>query len=101
LAYDNTPCHDQPSIINHQSSIIITEHSTQNHKATIRKETMVTFTLTPTNAASIPRNVVHLIVAEGVTEIPDGLCHRDGKGFESLETIVFSKSVTVIGSGAF
>ena len=62
---------------------------------------MVTFTLTPTNADSIPRHVVHLIVAEGVTEIPDKLCYRDAEGFESLETVVFSKSVTVIGSGAF
>ena len=32
---------------------------------------MVTFTLTPTNAESIPDNVVHLIVAKGVTEIPE------------------------------
>ena len=63
---------------------------------------MVTFILTPTNAESIPLNVVHLIVAEGVTEIPEHLCFRDGgKGFQSLETVVFAKSVTVIGSGAF
>ena len=40
-------------------------HRTQN-KATIRNETMVT-----TNVESIPRNVVHLIVADGVTEIPE------------------------------
>jgi hypothetical protein len=63
---------------------------------------MVTFTLTPTNAASIPRNVVHLIVAEGVTELPDNLCYRRYRqGINSLETVVFSKSVTVIGSRAF
>ena len=63
---------------------------------------MVTFTLTPTNAESIPRNVVHLIVAEGVTEIPDSLCNRNYRqGFESLETVVFSKSVVVIRSEAF
>ena len=62
---------------------------------------MVTFTLTPTNAESIPRNVVHLIVAEGVTEIPEWLCFGDGIAFQSLETIVFSKSVAVIGSLAF
>ena len=58
---------------------------------------MVTFTLTPTNANEIPRNVVHLIVAEGVTEIPDDLCNR----LRSLETVVFSKSVTVIRRHAF
>ena len=63
--------------------------------------TMVTFTLTPTNANEIPHNVVHLIVAEGVTEIPEKLCCRNYRGFESLETIVFSKSVAVIGSQAF
>ena len=62
---------------------------------------MVTFTLTPTNANEIPHNVVHLIVAKGVTEIPDGLCCRDYKGFRSLETVVFAKSVAVIGSWAF
>jgi hypothetical protein len=63
--------------------------------------TMVIFTLTPTNANEIPLNVVHLIVAEGVTEVPEQLCFRDDKGFESLETVVFSKSVAVIGSWAF
>ena len=65
---------------------------------------MVTFTLTPTNADEIPRHVVHLIVAEGVTEIPEDLCRNDDEDeprFESLETIVFSKSVTVIGWYAF
>ena len=61
---------------------------------------MVTFTLTPTNAESIPDNVVHLIVAEGVTEIPETLC-RDRQGFELLETVVFSKSVAIIRSWAF
>jgi hypothetical protein len=61
---------------------------------------MVTFTLTPTNANEIPHNVVHLIVAKGVTEIPDGLCCRDYKGFRSFETVVFAKSVAVIGSWA-
>ena len=63
--------------------------------------TMVTFTLTPTNVESIPRNVVNLIVAEGVTEIPEYLCYRDHEAFESLETIVFSKSVVVIRHRAF
>ena len=66
---------------------------------------MVTFTLTPTNADSIPINVVHLIVAEGVTEIPAELCYigpwQKGEGIESLETVVFSKSVTIIGIEAF
>jgi hypothetical protein len=60
----------------------------------------VTFTLTPTNAESIPRDVVHLIVAEGVTEIPRSLCCRGfGEGIKSPlhETVVFSKSVTGIG----
>jgi hypothetical protein len=62
----------------------------------------VTFTLTPDNANDIPMNVVHLIVAEGVTEIPAELCYRGyDKGIESLETIVFSKSVTIIGRWAF
>ena len=67
----------------------------------MKNSTMVTFTLTPTNAASMPDNVVHLIVAEGVTEIPGGLCYRDGEAFESLETIVFPKSVVFIESDAF
>jgi hypothetical protein len=59
---------------------------------------MVTFTLTPTNANErIPRNVVHLIVAEGVTEVSNRLC----RVFESLESIVFSKSVTIIEDEAF
>ena len=72
---------------------------TWNHTASTRT---VTFTLTETNAESIPDNVVHLIVAEGVTEIPEQLCHIGNyKGFESLETIVFSKSVVVIRSRAF
>jgi hypothetical protein len=62
---------------------------------------MVTFTLTPDNANEIPRNVVHLMVAEGVTEIPAALCFRDFKGFESLETVVFAKSVVLIRSRAF
>ena len=63
---------------------------------------MVTFTLTPTNANSIPHNIVHLIVAEGVTEIPEGLCIVGGyKGIKSLESVVFSKSVTIIRSEAF
>jgi hypothetical protein len=63
--------------------------------------TMVTFTVTPTNANSISLNVVHLIVAEGVTDIPKELCKRGFRqGFHSLETVVFSKSVTVIQSGA-
>jgi hypothetical protein len=63
---------------------------------------MVTFTLTPDNTNEIPHNVVHLIVAEGVTEIPEQLCHiGHGKGFEALETVVFSKSVAVVGSEAF
>ena len=62
----------------------------------------VTFTLTPDNANDIPMNVVHLIVAEGVTEIPAELCYRGyDKGIESLETVVFSKSVAVIRSHAF
>ena len=63
---------------------------------------MVTFTLTPDNAESIPRHVVKLIVADGVTEIPEELCYiGDCKGFDSLETVVFSKSVTVIRNKAF
>jgi hypothetical protein len=76
----------------------------KNHKPQqYHPSTMVTFTLTPTNAESIPRNVVHLIVAEGVTEIPDNLCYRlrSKKGIESLETVVFAKSVTIIGRWAF
>jgi hypothetical protein len=36
-------------------------------------------------------------VAEGVTEIPEDLCRE----LRSLETVVFSKSVTIIGSHAF
>jgi hypothetical protein len=41
-------------------------------------------------------------VAEGVTGIPDGLCIRGyERGNESLETVVFSKSVTVIRHDAF
>ena len=59
--------------------------------------------MTPTNAESILRDVVRLIVAEGVTEIPEEFCcYRGGsKGFKSLETIVFSKSVSVIREHAF
>ena len=57
----------------------------------------VTFTLTPDNADSIPDNVVHLIVAEGVTEIPAELCCY----LEYLETIVFSKSMTIIENEPF
>ena len=67
---------------------------TWSHTASTRT---VTFTLTETNAESIPDNVVHLIVAEGVTEIPDNLCRR----LRSLETVVFAKSVAVIRSHAF
>jgi hypothetical protein len=33
--------------------------------------TMVTFTLTPTNAKSRPHNAVHLIVVDGVNEITE------------------------------
>jgi hypothetical protein len=63
---------------------------------------MVTFTLTPDNFKSIPENVVNLIVAEGVTEIPPGLCFRgERQGIESLETVVFSKSVSIIREYAF
>ena len=65
---------------------------------------MVTITLTPDNTASIPANVVHLIITEGVTEIPSDLCYIndvDSEGFESLETVMFSKSITVIGWYAF
>jgi hypothetical protein len=59
---------------------------------------MVSITLTPDNANERrPRNVVHLIVAEGVTEIPEYLFEET----KQLETIVFSKSVTIIGSLAF
>jgi hypothetical protein len=65
-------------------------------------KTVVTFTLNPDNADSIPDNVVHLIVAEGVTVIPRNLCHTGNeKGFESLETVMFSKSVIFIGREAF
>ena len=60
----------------------------------------VTFILTPTNANEIPVNVVHLIIVEGVTEIPEKMC-CNGYKLRSLETIVFSKSVTVIQSEAF
>ena len=64
--------------------------------------TMVTFTLTRDNAKSIPDNLVHLIVAEGVTEIPERLCFRGyEKGIESLKNVLFSKSVTYIGEEAF
>ena len=105
--------------LGHNYECIIINHITQD-KAIIRNETAVmnidnnaaqalnhtwdhtvTFTLTPDNADSIPRNVVHLIVAEGVTEIPDNLCDSRFKRFRSLETVVFAKSVAVIGSHAF
>lgn len=37
---------------------------------------MVTFRLTPHNADSIPHNsIIHLIVTEGVTEIPERVCY--------------------------
>ena len=51
---------------------------TWDHTASKRKKRSVTFTLTPTNADEIPYNVAHLIVAEGVTEIPDSLCYETG-----------------------
>ena len=58
---------------------------------------MVTLRLTPHNADSIPHNIIHLIVTEGVTEIPERVCYDR----TSLETIVFSKSVAVIRRRAF
>jgi hypothetical protein len=83
------------AIIIIKNQIANTASVNNNHSST-----MVTFTLTPTNAKSIPRNVVHLIVAEGVIEVPDSLCY-ELTGIKSLETVVFSKSVTVIGCAAF
>ena len=58
---------------------------------------MTTFTLTPNNAYDIPKNVAHLVVQEGVTEIPEQLCQKHG----SLQTVVLAKSVIIIHKCAF
>ena len=75
--------------------VFIATLTRSSHQSTIK--TMVSFTLTPDNANEMPCNIVHLIVAEGVTEV----LNRLRRVFESLETIVFSKSVTIIGRWAF
>ena len=41
------------------------------------------------------------LLAKGVTKIPGNLSDLNDQGFEPFETVVFSKSVTVIGSEAF
>jgi hypothetical protein len=81
------------------NDVLIISQERASNQSNIK--TMVTFTLTPDNADELPRNAVHLIVAEGVTEIPEELCCRYGGGIDSLETVVFSKSVTVFGKEAF
>ena len=58
---------------------------------------MTTFTLTPDNADDIPKNIVHLIVQEGVIEIPEDLFLSQ----RSLETVVMAYSVKIIYRNAF
>ena len=47
---------------------------------------MTTFTLTRDNADDIPKNIVHLIVQEGVIELPEDLFSSQ----RSLETVVMA-----------
>jgi hypothetical protein len=75
----------------HRAVVSESRHKRGNKEAKLKNQT---FALTPNNHNDIPRNIFHLILQEGVTEIPKELFKYQQSVVTQVKTTCYSFGIS-------